>query len=183
MMRSSGSVGWPAGAPPLAHRDDPDFFAESRFARPEAEQVKVPLLHIGSWLAHFPANTVRQYCLTRDHADPAVRDAQRLVMEPWGHGGFTRNEFGSVFPGGAVDYAGMNVEWLGRRLRGYSLTRPDHPVVLYVMGADRWRAEHALPRRARPLGRPGLRGTPRPNPQPAIGTAPLHRRRPGDNHR
>ncbi|CAL9661474.1 CocE/NonD family hydrolase [Streptomyces sp. enrichment culture] len=129
----------------LAHRDDPDFFAESRFARPEAEQVKVPLLHIGSWLDHFPANTVRQYCLTRDHADPAVRDAQRLVMGPWGHGGFTRDEFGSVFPGSAVDYAGMNIEWLDRWLRGDSLTRWDHPVVLYVMGADRWRTERSWP--------------------------------------
>ncbi|MCZ9343900.1 hypothetical protein NGM37_39765, partial [Streptomyces sp. TRM76130] len=124
----------------LAHRDDPDFFTESRFAQPEAERVKVPLLHIGSWLDHFPANTVRQYCLTRDHADPAVRGAQRLVMGPWGHGGFTRDEFGRVFPGSASDYAGMNIEWMGRWLRGDAPTRPDHPVVLYVMGADRWRA-------------------------------------------
>jgi len=134
-------------AEPLLHREEPGFFAESRFGREEAELVTVPLLHVGSWFDFFARNTVRQYSLLTAHAaTDEAREGQRLVLGPWTHGGFgTDTVHGVDLPDAAIDYDGLVIEWLGRWLRGDAPRRPDHPVILYVLGANRWRAEAAWP--------------------------------------
>ena len=134
-------------AEPLLHREEPGFFAESRFGREEAELVTVPLLHVGSWFDFFARNTVRQYGLLTAHAaTDEARDGQRLVLGPWTHGGFGTNTVHGVdLPDAAIDYDGLVIEWLGRWLRGDAPSRPDHRVILYVLGANRWRAEAAWP--------------------------------------
>jgi putative CocE/NonD family hydrolase len=134
-------------AEPLLHREEPGFFAESRFDREEAERVTVPLLHLGGWFDFFTRNSVRQYCLLTEHAATSdARAGQRLVLGPWAHGGFSTDEVHGVdFPGAAVDYVGLVAEWLGRWLRGDPPRNPDHRVIVYVVGPNRWRAETAWP--------------------------------------
>jgi putative CocE/NonD family hydrolase len=134
-------------AEPLLHREEPGFFAESRFCREEAEQVTVPLLHVGGWYDFFARNTVRQYGLLTAHAATGeARDGQRLVLGPWTHGGFgTDTVHGVDLPDAAIDYEGLVIEWLGRWLRRDAPRRPDHRVILYVLGANRWRSEAAWP--------------------------------------
>jgi putative CocE/NonD family hydrolase len=134
-------------AEPLQHREEPAFFAESRFCREEAERVTVPLLHVGSWFDFFARNTVRQYGLLTAHAATSeARDGQRLILGPWTHGGFgTDTVHGADLPDAAIDYDGLVIGWLGRWLRGDAPPGPDHRVVLYVLGVNRWRAEAAWP--------------------------------------
>ncbi|MGY1838164.1 MULTISPECIES: CocE/NonD family hydrolase [unclassified Modestobacter] len=131
----------------LLHRDDPGFFAESRFGVEEAARVRVPLLHVGGWFDVFTRNSARQYGLVSEHGhDQHVREGQRLVLGPFSHGGLSSNEVGGRrFPDGAIDYIGLVIEWLGRWLRGEEPSRPDHRVIIYVLGADRWRAEAEWP--------------------------------------
>ena len=131
----------------LRHRDDPAYFEESAVTAARAAEVRVPLLHLGAWYDPFLRNSIRQFRLMCEHADPAVREAQRLVIGPWRHGGFGDDMAGQTrFPGAAIDYDGLVVAWAGRWLKGEPAPAAlANRVTVYVMGADRWRAEPSWP--------------------------------------
>lgn len=132
----------------LRHRDDPAYFAESAVTAERARDVKVPLLHLGAWYDPFLRNSIRQFQLVSGHAaDPAVREAQRLIIGPWRHGAFGEEMSGQTrFPGAAIDYNGLVGAWSGQWLK--SEPPPsfmDHKVIVYVVGENRWRAEPSWP--------------------------------------
>ncbi len=107
----------------LAHREDEDFFAESRVSEAEARRITVPIRHVGGWYDPFLRNTVRQFELTRMHS-PAG-GAQQLVIGPWNHGGLARSAIGEVeYPNGGIDTNRMVSDWFdGSVERGDGLTR------------------------------------------------------------
>jgi putative CocE/NonD family hydrolase len=138
----------------LGNRENPEFFADSRFAIDEAGRVRVPVLHIGGFFDPFAANTTRQFRLASQHAaNPDARQGQRLIMGPWPHDTTTDGTAGVSFPDARMDRAALSLAWVDGR-RG----DPDDPfrerVLCYVLGADRWRTASAWPpdeARLRPL--------------------------------
>jgi putative CocE/NonD family hydrolase len=132
----------------LKRRDDPAYFEESSVTAERAKDIKVPLLHIGAWYDPFLRNSIRQFELvSANAADPAVRDAQRLILGPWRHGAFGEEVSGQTrFPGAAIDYSGLAAAWSGHWLKGEPAPAfAKNKVTVYVMGENRWRAEPSWP--------------------------------------
>jgi len=130
---------------PLAHRENEAYFADNRVGGAEAAAVRVPLLHVGSWFDFFTRNSVRQFelvsGLSRAGAD------QRLVMGPWAHASLAVGSVAGVeFPGSAIDENAMVAAWADRWLGDAPSGAADWPrAIIYVLGANRWRAEPAWP--------------------------------------
>lgn len=120
----------------LDHVEDPTFFAANDI-RSKLHDVSVPITHLGGWFDPFLRNTIHHYV-----GASAVQADQRLILGPWLHGGMRE----SAFPDAAFDDFGYALAWHERWLRdGPGHPTQDHPVIVYVMGANRWRAEAAWP--------------------------------------
>lgn len=137
---------------PIAHREDAEFFAENRIGEAEAARVQVPIRHVGGWCDVFTRNSVRHFELMQRLAPGG--DRHQLVMGPWAHGQLGLDAAGDrPLPGAGVDTNALVDEWMRRWLLGDQVTgdamgptfgaQPD--AVIYVMGADRWRAEPTWP--------------------------------------
>lgn len=116
-------------------------------ARPRAADIKVPMLHVGSWFDPFLVDTTEMFTRIRAEAEPEVARRQQMVIGPWTH------IFGSRIAG-QVDYgpeAELDIDAL--ELRWYDHWMKDQdtgmmeeaPVRIFVMGANRWRAEQEWP--------------------------------------
>jgi putative CocE/NonD family hydrolase len=129
-------------ADPLQHRDDPEFFAENRIAEDEAARIEVPIVHVGGWFDFFTRNSVRQFELANELSSAE----QLLVMGPWTHGGFVSGKVSGVkLPDGSVDTNQLLLEWAGSRSRDGARGKSKVAAYLYVLGANKWRAEPAWP--------------------------------------
>src|SRR5207248_2198777 len=130
--------------------DDPTFF-EANAVRSKLRDVGVPILHLGGWFDPFLRNTIDHYqgasAPTPNPTFAAARAHQKLIVGPWTHGGMSRASAGETdFPDAALDDFGYALEWHDHWLReGAGHAAQAHPVILYVMGANRWRAEQAWP--------------------------------------
>lgn len=134
----------------LAH---PTADAYWRPISPDAgyERIGAPALHISGWYDIFLWSTFQNYRGMRqrggtDHA----RLNQRVVIGPWTHsnfsGSFSEREFGAAASGDALDLSGLHLRWFDRWLKGADNgVDREPPVTLFVMGADRWRAEAEWP--------------------------------------
>lgn len=132
----------------LLHRDDPEFMAEDAIGSARLKDLTVPMYHVGAWFDPFLRNNLRQYKAASSlPEDPTVRGSQRLLVGPWLHGGFAEARAGEMeFPDAALDLTGLTLAWHDRWLRQVErVSLPDFPVIIYVMGANRWRAEEAWP--------------------------------------
>jgi putative CocE/NonD family hydrolase len=79
-----------------------------------------------------------------------ARQGQRLVVGPWAHGStygpYPDHSFASFAPNDALDVAGLQLRFFGRRLRGDANGLDDEPPVrIFVMGENRWREEDDWP--------------------------------------
>ncbi len=120
----------------LDHVEDPSFFAANDI-RSKLRDVSIPIMHLGGWFDPFLRNTIDHYT-----GALAAQPDQRLILGPWLHGGMRE----SSFPGGSFDDFGYALAWHDRWLRGGpGNPAQHHPVIVYVMGANRWRAEAAWP--------------------------------------
>jgi len=125
---------------PLRHREDEEFFAESRVSAKDAAAFRIPIVHVGGWFDLFTRNTVRHYEL----ADKSAR--QLLVVGPWRHGDFTARKVSGVpVPGGEVDTNQLLLEWAHAYTDGKAPLRENVAAYIYVLGANRWRAEPEWP--------------------------------------
>jgi len=131
----------------LGHWDDPSFFAPNSVA-PTLTRLTIPVYHLGGWYDLFLRNTITHYEAASSTAGwPEVRAKQRLIIGPWMHGGMSQPRAGEcTFPDGALDDGGYALAWHDHWLRG-AAPHPAfaHPVILYVIGANRWRAEPSWP--------------------------------------
>lgn len=124
----------------LNNWDNPAHFANNQMAG-RFENINVPILHLGGWYDLFLRNTYEHFKGISTRAkDPSIRNNQRLVIGPWSHGTCEHCE-----PNAAVDAAAMQLAWMDRWFEGKQHPFFEHPVVLYVMGEDRWRAEEHWP--------------------------------------
>lgn len=127
----------------LSHREDAEFFRESRIGVAEAERIRVPILHVGGWHDFFTRNTVRQFELAKAHS--AAGATQRLVMGPWSHGALTRSDVaGFAFPDAGIAPDVVLLAWMDQWIHGQD-TAIEPEALIYVQGVNRWRAEPVWP--------------------------------------
>ncbi len=139
---------------PLEHREDAAYFAENRVGAAELAQVRVPILHVGSWFDFFTRNTVRQFELAAAHAPSGA--SHRLVMGAWAHSQLQQDSVAGLgFPDSPTDATAFVADW-ARRWIPSDPDRPDADAapdvladwpraIVYVLGANRWRAEPSWP--------------------------------------
>jgi putative CocE/NonD family hydrolase len=121
--------------------ENPSYFAANDI-RSKLHDITVPIYHLGGWFDPFLRNSIDHYT-----GAAAASADQRLIVGPWTHGGMTRGSAGeTTFPDRAFDDFGYALAWHDRWLhRAPPLPVQEHAVILYVMGANRWRAEDAWP--------------------------------------
>lgn len=123
----------------LDQRDNPRHVVSdenSRFAR-----INVPMIHVGGWYDVFLRNTYEQYeGITREAASAEAREGQRMIIGPWSH-----VDCVGCPPGATVDGQALNLAWMDQNFKGIEHPFFRHPVTLYVMGENRWRAEASWP--------------------------------------
>ena len=126
----------------LDARENPSLF-EASDALSRLDMVKKPIVHFSGWYDLFNQNSIDAFGgITASGATPEAREGQRLWIGPWGHQampGFRQ------FPDARIDDLAATAAWMDQQLRGKKHPAFDHPVIIYVMGENRWRAEAAWP--------------------------------------
>lgn len=144
-----GTIGWWSGW--LDHWEKPDYF-DATNTLDRIDQVNVPILHRVGWYSLFLPTTIAQFkgASTRP-SDSTVRSSQRLVIGPWGHGTCPKNGGCAKFPDGAAESNSLldtdtyNLALFDHAFKSTPNPIVDHPVIIYVMGENRWRAEDTWP--------------------------------------
>ena len=109
-----------------------------------AEEVDVPILHVGSWYDIFIAGTLRAFTAIRARSrSPESRASQRLIVGPWIHGpsNVGRRVVGELDfgPEAELDLQALRLRWYGHWLKGEPTGALDGPPVrVFLMGANRW---------------------------------------------
>lgn len=111
-------------------------------------RVKVPSLNVTGWFdANFPGSPMNYIGMKRHGATEAARQP-RLVIGPWPHG-FNQSQKVGAFdygPQARLDWDGLVCEWFDHHLKGADNGAAKGPSVhVFVMGANRWRAEDDWP--------------------------------------
>jgi len=109
------------------------------------------VLNISGWYDIFLWGTFQNYqgMQQRGGTEHARRN-QRVIIGPWTHSNFTgsfpEREFGAAASSDALDLTGLQLHWFDRWLKetDNGVDR-EPPVMLFVMGIDRWRAEADWP--------------------------------------
>jgi putative CocE/NonD family hydrolase len=115
------------------------------------KKIKAPALNISGWYDIFIWGTLQNYQNMRllgstEH----VRRNQRLIIGPWTHmnftGDFPEQNFGDDAGSAAIDLTGIKLRWYDRWLKGIDngIDR-EPPVMIFVMGINRWRTEKNWP--------------------------------------
>jgi len=102
----------------------------------------VPVLVVAGWFDAFLQGSIDNYVAARDSGAPAA-----LIVGPWSHGNQTSRSSGDTDFGAAADSATLDgagslldreLDWLDRHLKS-GTPEPEPPVLLFVMGVNRWR--------------------------------------------
>lgn len=126
----------------LDNRENPDFFDRAEITS-RVRGVTRPLMHFSGWYDLFLRNSLEAYTgITAEGATREAREGQRLIIGPWNH---IFNAEVRQFPGADVDDAALGAAWMDFHLQGKPHPTFDHPVIIYVMGENRWRAEPEWP--------------------------------------
>lgn len=111
----------------------------------------IPVYHLGGWYDIFLDGTLKNYTGIRDKgATPAARTGQKLVVGPWIHGPTNVGvaKVGSMEFAGAdqVKYNDIRLKWFDHHLKGVDTgVMREPPVLIYVMGDNKWRGENEWP--------------------------------------
>lgn len=132
----------------LDHPDDGPYWEQTAPNR-RYDAVGVPALNVGGWYDCFLRGTLENHVemSRRRRSDPARQP--RLVVGPWAHGqvtgDFAEVSFGPLASAGAIDVVGRQLRFFDRCLgragdHGHHGDDGDDgpPVVVFVMGTDRW---------------------------------------------
>jgi putative CocE/NonD family hydrolase len=100
---------------------------------------RVPMLHISGWCDDCLIGTLENFAaMSRDAADAAARDGQRMIVGPWMHGTTGQRLCGGIDfgPEAERDIPALQRCWFDARLRGDA--DRSAPVQLFVMGRNTW---------------------------------------------
>ncbi len=129
----------------------PDDYWSSRSPCSGYEHIQVPALNISGWYDIFLWSTFQNYLGMRQRGgSERARQNQRLIIGPWTHdnfsGRFPERDFGAAASSTAIDLAGIHLSWFDHWLKAADNgVEQDPPVMLFVMGIDRWRTEADWP--------------------------------------
>lgn len=134
----------------LAHATPDDYWAQ-RSPWSGYEQIQVPALNISGWYDIFLWSTFENYLgMKQRGGSERARRNQRVIIGPWTHGNFSgsfpERDFGQTASSGAIDLTGIHLRWFDHWLKGEDNGfDQEPPVMLFVMGIDRWRTETNWP--------------------------------------
>lgn len=110
-------------------------------------RTAVPALHVGGWFDLFLAGTLDNYTAIAQGAEShEARANQHLVIGPWTHADQSGAAGELHFAAGAAQAIRLEeqqMRFLRESVDGAPSSIP--PVQIFVMGADRWRAEQEWP--------------------------------------
>lgn len=121
-----------------------------------AEQVKVPMMHVGGWHDIFTQGTIDAFMALQTRGGPGAKGRQHLVMGPWTHG-VRQTKVGQLtYPDNAKwpNDAPDDLEWIKMFLLADGSEADKLPAVwYYVMGAvgedgapgNEWRTANSWP--------------------------------------
>lgn len=109
------------------------------------------MLHCTGWFDVCLNTTIHNWNAVMGEADAYTRDAARLLIGPWAHGGefhsaFGAYDFGMENDGAGQDINGKMLAWFDYHIRGRQNGVPRWPKVRYfVLGSNEWRSSAAWP--------------------------------------
>ncbi len=109
------------------------------------------MLHCTGWFDVCLNTTIHNWNAVMAQADAYTREAARLMIGPWAHGGefhsaFGAYDFGMENDGAGQDINGKMLAWFDYHIRGKQNGVPDWPKVRYfVLGSNEWRSAAAWP--------------------------------------
>ncbi len=124
-----------------------DSFWKATSTREQLDKARVPVLAFGGWYDPFVENDLDTFVKLRGMGREA-----RIVIGAWAHN--TSSKFPDVDfgPDGNLPVRRMQLEWFDRWLKSKEPARPEAPVRVFLMGANRWRDEREWPpARMRPV--------------------------------
>ena len=127
-----------------------DDFWKTHSLRDSYDDVEAPALFVSGWYDNLVHETFKLFKgWTTEARSPEARRLTKLLIGGWHHG-----TIGSSLPIGAVDFgaeaamdfAGEQLRWFDRRLKGVDNGMDEEPPVhLFVMGENVWRFENEWP--------------------------------------
>jgi putative CocE/NonD family hydrolase len=119
----------------------------------QVRHINLPMFHVSSWYDIFQEGALNSYQAMRESAPtPEARSGQKLLVGPWAHLlPYTVPSSGGT---GDIDFgADARIQLHEHLLRWYDYWLKDiqtgimeePPVSIFVMGENRWRAEHEWP--------------------------------------
>jgi uncharacterized protein len=126
-----------------------EYWKAISYQSPESySKVTVPTLAVSGWFDVDQPGTLRNYVAMRQYgATPEARHP-RMVIGPWPHWPIAKRVAAGIDygPEAEVDWDGYVMRWFDHFLKGVKNgVENDPPVYVFVMGANRWRAESNWP--------------------------------------
>ena len=112
------------------------------------KEVEVPNLDFSGWYDHCNGTMAHLQLMQKNARTASARDATRLVIGPWNHGGLGKRQFGDIDfgPEAEVDLQHAMIRWFDRWLKDLPNETHDEPAVRYfVMGENTWRSSSTWP--------------------------------------
>lgn len=128
---------------------DDDYWRAIAYQTKESySKVNVPSLNVTGWFdANFPGSPMN-YVAMRKYGSTAGARRPSLVIGPWPHSFNRSSKVGATDygPNAVIDWDGYVCRWFDHFLKGIDngVTK-DPQVHVFVMGANRWRAEKDWP--------------------------------------
>lgn len=129
-----------------------DSFWKKIDAESNYQGIDVAGLHLCGWYDIFLKGSIRNYLgFGEKDRKEGRRSRQKLVIGPWVHGTDMPNKVGDwnsgyLSQGSALGLEAMQFRWFDHWLKGQENGVMDEPpVLIYVMGENRWRAEREWP--------------------------------------
>lgn len=138
----------PAWSEEIAHPYLDDWWRELSY-QSHFNEINLPVLHISGWYDDEQIGTPLNFTGMVQHAPSEwARQAQRLVMGPWGHRVNESTRLGSLDfgPDAVIDLLGLQVRFFDRWLKGQTNGIDTEPRVSYfVMGMNQWQSAATWP--------------------------------------
>jgi putative CocE/NonD family hydrolase len=131
----------------LAHTQLDEYWQPLCYQQRFAE-LSVPVLHISGWYDDEQIGTPLNFSgMSMQAATPEAREAQRMIMGPWGHNVNSSSKVGEIDfgPTAVIPLNDEVIRWYKRWLTGRLYNTENAPVKIFVMGANVWRDEQEWP--------------------------------------
>lgn len=108
------------------------------------------MFHCTGWFDVCLNTTIHNWNAVMTQCDSFTRDAARLLIGPWAHGGefhsaYGDYDFGAENDGAGQDINGQMLQWFDRHIKGKSDVADWPKVRYFVLGSNRWLSSSAWP--------------------------------------